>query len=280
MARWFVTGIRGQLGAALARRLPGGEVAGADLPELDVRDAAAVREAIGRERPSVVVHCAAMTDVDGCARNPSLACAINAGGTENVAGAAAESGADLVYVGTNEVFDGEKDGPYSETDAVAPVNAYGRSKLDGEEIAIRLQPRSWIVRTAWLYGAGGRNFVHRILEAADSGRALRVVADETSSPTWTEDLAAAILHFVARTPHGVYHAAGLGGCSRFEMARAALDLSGRAGVPIEPITSADWPRASRPPRRTVLDCSKALAAGAPLRPWREALAAFLGERRP
>ncbi len=279
MARFYVTGIRGQLGAALARRLPPEALSGGDLPELDVRDAAAVREAIEEARPEIVLHCAAMTDVDGCARNPSLAREVNAGGAANVAAAAAEAGAGLVYVGTNEVFDGEKDGPYVETDRAAPGNAYGRSKLDGEEIAARLQPRSWIVRTAWLYGEGGRNFVHRILEAADAGRALRVVTDEASSPTWTEDLAAAILHLAERAPHGVYHAAGLGGCSRFELARAALDLSGRAAVPIDPIASGDWPRASRPPRRTVLDCSKALSLGAPLRPWRDALAAFLRGRR-
>jgi dTDP-4-dehydrorhamnose reductase len=274
----LVTGDRGQLGAAIARRIPREAFAGFDLPETDVRDAASVREAVRRAAPGLVVHCAAMTDVDGCARDPASALAVNAGGTENVARAARDLGADLVYVGTNEVFDGESDRPYVEDDPVRPVNAYGRSKLEGEAVAMLFQPRCWIVRTAWLYGAGGRNFIHRILGAADEGRSLRVVTDEVSSPTWTEDLAAAILHLAANAPHGVYHAAGLGACSRYELARAAFELTGRGAVVVEPIRSIDWPRDSRPPLRAPLDCSRAVALGAPLRPWREALAAFLAER--
>ena len=275
MKRILVTGHRGQLGAALARRIPEAAFAGLDLPDTDVRDAASVLEAVRRAAPGLVVHCAAMTDVDGCARDPAGALAVNAGGTEHVARAARDVGADLVYVGTNEVFDGESDRPYAEDDPVRPINAYGRSKLEGEVAAARAQPRCWIVRTAWVYGSGGRNFIHRILGAADEGRRLRVVTDEVSSPTWTEDLAAAILHLALSAPHGVYHAAGLGACSRYELARAALELGGRGDVAVEPIRSAEWPRDSRPPLRAPLDCSRAVALGAPLRPWREALALFL-----
>jgi dTDP-4-dehydrorhamnose reductase len=277
--RFFVTGRRGQLGSALARVIPPGSFVGTDLPELDIRDAEAVRSAIAAARPDVVIHCAAMTDVDGCARDPALAHAINADGTMHVALGAAAARAGLVYVGTNEVFDGTLDRPYVETDLPNPVNAYGRSKLEGEIAAARHHGAPWIVRTAWAYGAGGRNFVHRIREIADAKGALRVVADEVSCPTWTDDLAAAILRLVERAPAGVYHLAGLGSCSRFELAKAVLEMTGRGHVPVESITSAEWPRPSRPPLRTALDAGKAASFGVPMLPWREALAQFLaGER--
>ena len=273
--KFFVTGGRGQLGSALARAISAGSFVGTDLPELDVRDAEAVRSAIRSARPDVVIHCAAMTDVDGCAKNPGLAQEVNANGTMHVALGAAAARASLVYVSTNEVFDGTLERPYDETDLPKPVNAYGRSKLEGEIAAARHHGACWIVRTAWVYGAGGRNFVHKILEIADAKGSLRVVADEVSSPTWTADLAAAIVQLVERAPHGVYHLAGQGGCSRFELAKAVLELTGRTHVTIEPIASGDWARPSRPPLHTVLDVSKAEAAGVPMRPWREALAAFL-----
>ncbi len=273
--RFYVTGARGQLGSALGRAITAGSFVGTDLPELDIRDAEAVRSAIRAARPDVVIHCAAMTDVDGCARDPALAFEINANGTMHVAMAATAAGAGLVYVSSNEVFDGTLDRPYAETDAPNPVNPYGRSKLEGEIAAARHHRACWIVRTAWVYGAGGRNFVHKIRELADTKGSLRVVADEVSSPTWTDDLAAAIVRLVDLAPHGVYHLAGRGGCSRLELAKAVLELSGRAHVPVEPIASRDWPRPSRPPLRTVLDVGKAAAAGVPMRPWRDALAAFL-----
>jgi dTDP-4-dehydrorhamnose reductase len=277
--RFYVTGSEGQLGAALGRAIPRGSFVGTDLPELDIRDGEAVRSAIAAARPDVVIHCAAMTDVDGCAKDPALARAINADGTANVAIGAAAARAGLVYVSTNEVFDGTLGRPYVETDLLNPVNAYGRSKLEGETAAARHHGSPWIVRTAWAYGAGGRNFVHRIREIADAKGALRVVADEVSSPTWTDDLAAAILCLVERAPASVYHVAGVGSCSRFELAKAVLELTGRGHVPVTPITSAEWPRPSRPPLRTALDVGKAAALGVPMLPWREALGRFLaGER--
>ncbi len=277
--RIFVTGHRGQLGAALARAIPSEAFAGADLPELDIRDPGQVVDAIAGARPDIVIHCAAMTDVDGCARDPESAREVNAEGTANVARGAAAAGAALVYVSTNEVFDGTAGRPYVETDASNPVNAYGRSKLEGELAASRHHPHCWIVRTAWVYGAGGRNFVHKIQEIADRKGALRVVVDEISSPTWTEDLAAAILRLAGSAPHGTYHLAGLGACSRFELAKAVLELTGRGQVPVEPIASADWPRPSRPPLNAPLDVGKAAALGIPMRPWREALAEFLRNQK-
>lgn len=275
-ARFLVTGSRGQLASALGARIPSGALSGFDLPEVDIREASAVREAVAQAEPTVVIHCAAMTDVDGCARDPALANEVNAAGTAHVADAAAAAGADLVYVSTNEVFDGISTRPYAENDATNPINTYGRSKLAGEILALRHQPRCWIVRTAWLYGSGGANFIHKVQRIADERGSLRVVTDEFSSPTWTEDLAAAILKLVARAPHGLYHLAGLGGCSRYELARAVLEITGRTGVRLLPITSVEWVRASKPPLRTVLDVRKAAAAGVSMRPWRTALEEFLG----
>ncbi len=277
--RFYITGVRGQLGSALARRIRAEDRAGGDLPELSIEDEAGVRTAVASARPDVLVHCAAMTDVDGCARDPERAHRINAVGARIAAAAAAECGASLVYVSTNEVFDGTKGEPYTETDSPNPINAYGRSKLEGEILAAEANERCWIVRTSWLYGAGGRNFVHRVRALADENGSLRVVTDEFSSPTWVEDLADAMLRLIAAAPHGIYHVAASGGCSRYTFARTVLDLTGRGHVPIEPITRSQWPRPSTPPPFTTLDVSRAAALGVAMRPWRDALEEFFRSER-
>jgi dTDP-4-dehydrorhamnose reductase len=271
--RVLVTGHKGQLGRALMSRLP--QAVGADLPEVDIRSPDSIRAAIDAARPDIVLHCAAMTDVDGAARDPSLAQAINVVGTENVARAASRANAALLYVSTNEVFDGTKGEPYLENDQPNPINAYGRSKLEGERRVAELCPRFYIVRTSWVTAAGGRNFIHRIQQLADEKGSLRVVVDEVASPTFVDDLAGGILRLVETGAFGVYHLTNAGHCSRYEYARKILELSGRGHVPVEPITLAEFSRPSTPPKFSPLANTAAARLGITLPAWENALRAFL-----
>jgi len=281
--RIFVTGYKGQLGRALRAALAGHTLAGCDLPELDVTDRGGIRAAIAEFAPDVVIHAAAWTDVDGCARDPEEAYRVNALGTQNVALACAARDAALVYVSTNEVFDGRRTEPCREWDAPNPINPYGRSKAAGEWFTRHLLNRFYIVRTAWLYAGGGRNFPHRIIELADevlTGQrdGLRVVSDEIGNPTYAPDLAAAIADLIHSEAYGVYHLTNAGFCSRYEFATAILQMSGRADVPIEPITLDDYDRASTPPRFAPLANTAAAALGIVPRPWQDALKEFLHAR--
>jgi len=271
--RVFITGNRGQLGRELASRLP--QATGGDLPEFDITDSASVAAAIDAARPEIVIHCAAMTNVDGAARDPALADRINGLGTDHVARAAARANAALVYISTNEVFDGTKTEPYLEHDRPNPINAYGQSKLLGERNAARASSRLYIARTSWVAALGGKNFPHRILELADERGRLQVVTDEVASPTFATDLADAILALIATGRFGIYHLTNAGFCSRHEYARKILELSGRSHIPVDAITLADFARPSTPPKFSPLANTAAAALGITLPPWEEALRAFL-----
>jgi dTDP-4-dehydrorhamnose reductase len=271
--RILVTGHRGQLGGKIVSLLP--DAVGVDLPEVDVTEPVAIDAAIERARPDIVIHCAAMTNVDGAARDPALAERVNGVGTHNVAQAAARMNAALVYVSTNEVFDGTKSEPYLEIDTPRPINPYGASKLEGERAAARATSRLYIVRTSWVAAPGGRNFIHRIQQLADERGRLQVVTDEVASPTFVEDLARGIVRLIGTGRFGTYHLTNAGHCSRFEYARRILQLSGRGHVPVEPITLADFPRPSTPPRFTALANVRASALGIRLPTWEQSLAKFL-----
>jgi dTDP-4-dehydrorhamnose reductase len=273
--RIVITGHKGQLGRALQEVLKGETLLGLDLPEHDITDRQAIAQAIADFRPQVVIHAAAMTNVDGCERDPDAAYRINSLGTQNVALACQRSGAAMVYVSTNEVFDGTKDEPYLEFDRPNPINAYGRSKLAGEFFTQTLLDRFYIVRTAWLYARGGNNFVTKIIRAADERGELRVVTDEVSSPTYAPDLAEAIAKLIRTEHYGIYHFTNEGICSRYDFAVKILELSGRKHVPVYPITSDQYTRASTPPLYTpIRNFCAATALGIVLRPWDEALKAY------
>ena len=275
--RLFITGIRGQLGRTLQATLTGHEVTGIDLPECDIAHRASIRAAIKDAAPDVVIHCAAMTDVDGCARAPQAAYRANGLGTQNVALACQTLGAPMLHISTNEVFDGAAGRPYTEFDALNPINAYARSKLAGEWYTRHLLTRFYIVRIAWLYALGGRNFTnpHRIVQLADKHGRLRVVTDEVSSPTYAIDLAQAIAQLVASGQYGVYHFTNEGSCSRFDYVSEVLRLSGRSTVTVEPTTLAAFERDSTPPSFAPLANVAGAAIGIRLRPWQEAVAEFL-----
>ncbi len=227
-------------------------------------------------RPELVVHAAAYTDVDGCERDPELAFRVNAVGTQHVALAALRAGAAMLHISTNEVFDGSRRDLYREWDCPNPMSIYARSKAAGEQIVRDLLAgRFYIVRIAWLFGPGGANFVTKILAAAEGSRELRVAADEFGNPTYAPDLAAAVLKLVATGHFGVYHLTNAGFCSRFDFAREIMRLVGRPGIEVSPILSADWPRPSRPPLHAILANTNGAALGLVLRPWQQALAAYV-----
>lgn len=277
--RVLITGGRGQLGRDLQGSLNAHDVDAPSHGDLDVTDERACADRIASFRPEVVVHCAALTDTTRCEREPDAAHAVNAAGARNVAAACREADASMVYIGTNEVFDGRKREPYVETDAPRPLNAYGASKLEGEQLVRQTLPQHYIIRTAWLYGQGGTNFVTKVLAAAGAGRVSGVI-DETATPTWTRDLAAALGALIETGRYGVYHLTNGGQASRYDWAKEALRLAGNK-ADVRPVTTEEY-RASLPPDAvaprkppySVLANKAAAALGIELRPWQDALGEY------
>lgn len=274
----LVTGAAGMLGREVVRACPEGwTVTAADLPEFDITSLEETRAFFDRVQPSAVINCAAMTDVDGCESAFEAAYRVNGIGAGHLARAAFEAGAEILHVSTDYVFDGSKGGPYYEDDPTAPLGAYGRSKLAGETFVRANNPRHWIVRTQWLYGAGGRNFVDTILRAAGERDRLEVVNDQVGCPTYARDLAVQLVRLVERTPaYGVYHCSNGGSCSWFEFARAILELADVEGAEVRPIPSDRLDRPAKRPARSVLEnFHLRLTIGDGMRPWKEALEAYL-----
>ncbi|GAA4400807.1 dTDP-4-dehydrorhamnose reductase [Fodinibacter luteus] len=273
MARWFVAGAAGMLGQDLCTVLAqaGHEVTRADLPGLDILDPAQCAEQVGGH--DVVVNCAAYTAVDAAESDEARAFAVNAVGAANLARAARAAGASMVQLSTDYVVAGEVREPYPADAPVAPASAYGRTKAAGEW-AVRAEcPRSWIVRTAWLYGAGGKNFPATMGRLAAERDRLTVVADQVGQPTWTVDLAEGIVRIVdAGAPFGIWHGTSAGECSWFELARAVLDELGLDPERVDPIATQDYPLPAPRPAYSVLSHDMWDAAGlAPLPHWRDAL---------
>ncbi|MBL8131671.1 MAG: dTDP-4-dehydrorhamnose reductase [Anaerolineae bacterium] len=272
--RIIVTGAAGRLGGALKLRLQDHDVIGVDVDDFDIADFAAVRAFVNAKKPDLILHCAAWTNVDGCAGDPERAIRTNGFGAGNLAQAAARVGAAVLYISSNEVFDGKAARPYHEYDAAAPVNAYGYSKWIGEQETVRATPRHYVVRTSWLFAHGGRNFIQTIMNAVREGKTLRVVTDEIACPTYNDDLADAIVRLIAAERYGVYHLVGEGFCSRFEFAQHILRRSGLTAE-VHAIRSAEWDRASTPPAYTPLRNLAGAALGIVLPDWRLAVDTFL-----
>jgi len=247
-----------------------------DDGDLSVREQA--RRALEAADAEIIIHCAAYTDVDGCTREPERAWASNAIATENVADGAAALEARLLYISTDYVFEGTRAEPYLEDDEPAPLTVYGESKLAGERAIAATLPDHLIVRTQWLYGPDGKNFVASILKAARSRKRLEVVHDERGCPTYAPDLADALWRLLATEATGIVHATNQGACSRLELALAALEEAGLADVEVEGIPSAAWDSPTKRPLNAVLGGTRLAGLGLePLRPWREALAEYVGE---
>jgi dTDP-4-dehydrorhamnose reductase len=277
--RIAVTGAGGMLGqavvAAAAER--GHQVVALTRAEADVTDAAALRAALAGAAPDAIVNCAAWTDVDGAESDEDAATAVNGTGAARVAAAAAACGARLVHVSTDYVFDGSKRDPYVESDPVAPASAYGRSKLAGERAVEAVAPNHAIARTAWLFGTGGTNFVDTMLRLGSERDEVRVVTDQVGCPTWTGDLAPALLDLAAAEATGVFHLAAAGQCSWHDLAAAAMRRAG-LDCAVAPTTTAEFPRPAARPAYSVLRSER---AGTPALPaWQDGLAAYLDQRVP
>jgi dTDP-4-dehydrorhamnose reductase len=276
--RLLVLGSGGMLGRAVARdaaRL-GHDVVALGHAELDVTDSEHVARIVAAAEPRAVVNCAAFTDVDGCETHEPQALRINGDGAGIVARAAADAGARVVHVSTDYVFDGGKREPWLESDPVAPLQAYGRTKLAGERAVAAANGEHAIVRTAWLFGAGGANFVDTMLRLGAERDELTVVTDQRGGPTWTGHVAPALVEVAERVGDvGVFHAAGAGDCSWYEF---AVEIMHRAGLRarLVPTTSEQFARPARRPAYSVLGTER--VPGIDLPPWPDGLGAYLDER--
>jgi dTDP-4-dehydrorhamnose reductase len=273
--RILITGAQGQLGQALQRALSGRDLVLKDLPEFDLTQSDSESQIVAA-RPSVILHVGAYTNVDGAEREPDRAMAVNAQGTAYVASAAATLNARLIYVSTDYVFDGIKSTPYREEDVPHPINVYGQSKRAGEIAALTGCPDTLVVRTAWLYGHAGNNFVKTIMKLAGEKPFLEVVGDQRGCPTNAEDLAMVLKDLLTSDLRGICHVTNTGSCTWHEFAEAIVSLMGLS-TPVRPITTAQMGRPARRPAYSVLAQGRLGTVRALLPPWKDALARFMKE---
>lgn len=275
--RVLITGAGGQLGHDLIRVLSGShQLAAYTRVNLDVTDETAVQAAILQAMPDVVIHAAAYTKVDQAELAADDAYSINSIGTKNVAKAAEEAGATLVHISTDYVFDGTKRTPYTETDRPNPINVYGNSKLHAEKFVELICGRYFILRTSWLYGRNGSNFVTKIASLAQTTEEISVVSDQYGSPTYTLDLARFIDQTIKTEHYGLYHVSNRGYCSRFAFAQAIVQALQLDHVRLVPVSSAGLKTPAERPGYSVFDDAAIRQNNLPrLRPWKEALTDFL-----
>lgn len=274
----LVVGANGMLGHDLMATLEG-DVRGLDLPEIDITSLESVRRVLLTLKPEIIINAAAYTDVDGCETNVEQAMAVNGEGVGLLALTAREIGAKLVQISTDYVFNGGKGSPYVEDDPQQPLSIYGESKLAGE-LNAAMAPEYLIVRTQWLYGLHGKNFVETMLRLAGEKSELAVVDDQVGSPTWTYDLALAIKALLDKKCRGIYHAANSGFCSWNEFARAIFEEEG-VKVTVNGMTTQELNRPANRPLYSTLDCGKLERdTGFKPQPWREALREYLALRKP
>ena len=279
MERILVLGAKGMLGRDLMPLLRSslkGDVLGWDIEEINIENETSTVSAIEHLKPGVIINAAAYTDVDGCESHREKAFAVNAEGMRHVALGAQRCGATVVYLSTDYVFGGGKGAPYVEEDAPGPLNVYGASKLKGEEYVQQLTKDFLIVRTQWLYGRHGKNFVDTVLRLAREKKVLTIVDDQVGSPTYTVDLAKALSELVRQERRGIFNVVNKGSCSWFQFAKEIVRRSGMEDVEVLPISSKELNRPAVRPTYSVLSTEKlARETGVTLRPWQEAVGAYL-----
>lgn len=277
--RVLVTGAAGLVGRALVEHCSasGDEVLGYDHGSLDITDARSVEELIVARRPDAVLNCAAWTDVDGCESNTEKARLANAVGPENLARACNKANAVLVTISTDYVFDGAKEGFYTQRDQPLPISVYGKYKLEGERRAQAAHARTIVVRSGYIFGPGGRNFLSNIISRAERGESLKAIADYWGTPTYGNDLAVRLRELAALDLPGIYHVVNSGEGASFEtFSREALRLAGLDSVRLEVVNGDSLGRPARRPHNSRLKCLLSEAIGLrPLRFWQEALAHFV-----
>jgi dTDP-4-dehydrorhamnose reductase len=271
--RILITGANGQLGCDLQRTLASHELILMDFPTFDLTKSSC-EEQVASAQPDLVIHAAAYTDVDRAEHQPDLAMAVNAQGAEWVARGAARAKARLISISTDYVFDGAKRTPYLENDPPNPLSAYGKSKLEGERRALAHCPNALVVRTSWLYGTHGKNFVKTMMRMATEQPELRVVADQRGCPTNTADLAQALAQMIRVDIRRIVHATGTGDCTWYELASAIVSAMGRQ-TPIHPITTAEAGRRAARPSYSVLANCLLNQSGITLPHWRDSLVQFV-----
>lgn len=276
----LVIGARGMLGRDIAAALAATHrVVAWDIDEIDVTDRSRTVERITAVRPEVVVNSAAFVDLEGCEADPDRAWLVNAVGAGNVASGAEAADASLLYLSTDYVFDGQADTAYDEVSIPNPVNRYGRSKLAGERLSLASCRRACAVRSAWLFGHTPGNYVARVLDAATQDGVVRMPADQVESPTYTGDLAAALVRLVACRARGVVHMTSRGACTRAEFAAEVLRQTGRT-EPVEVVEPRSAGRYARRPARPVLDCRLyRLLTGTEVPAWRVGIGRYLERER-
>ena len=271
--RILITGANGQLGFDLQRTLASHELVLMDLPAFDLTKSSC-EEQVASAQPDLVIHAAAYTDVDGAEHQPDLAMAVNVQGTEWVSRGTTRAKARLIYISTDYVFDGLKRSPYLENDLANPLNLYGKSKLEGEHRASAHCSNALVVRTSWLYGAHGKNFVKTMMRLTMEQPELRVVADQRGCPTYAADLAQSLANMLTLDIRGIVHAAGTGDCTWYEFASAIVSAMGRQ-TPIHPITTAEAGRRAARPSYSVLANCVLKQSGITLPHWRDSLVQFV-----
>lgn len=269
----LIVGANGMLGQDLMQLLSG-DIRGVDIGEIDITSLESVKRVLLTLKPAVVINAAAYTDVDGCETNRELAMLVNGEGVGNLARISADIGARLVQISTDYIFDGGKGSPYLEDDPINPLSIYGKSKLAGE-LNARLAPDSLIVRTQWLYGVHGKNFVETMLRLAGDRKELSVVDDQVGSPTWTVDLSMAIRGLLEKGCNGTYHVANAGYCSWNEFARTIFSEAGMR-ITVKPMTTEELNRPAMRPLYSTLDCGKLIRdTGFHPESWQDALKKYL-----
>ena len=275
----LITGGKGQLGRDLEKILLNTgkyELTCLGHDALDITKPGNVQQVVLTNRPEVIIHAAANTNVDSCELDKDSAYLVNALGSRNVAVAAAKTGAKLVYISTDYVFNGKAERPYIEFDMTDPINIYGKSKLAGEQYVAGLSNKYFIVRTSWLYGRHGKNFVKTMLSLAKEKKEVSVVNDQVGSPTYTKDLAHFIAELIQTELYGIYHATNGGECSWFDFARAIFKIANLSQIKVKPATTLELNRPAPRPAYSVLDNYCIRLQGLPgLWPWEEALQEFL-----
>ncbi|MFB9274546.1 dTDP-4-dehydrorhamnose reductase [Cohnella cellulosilytica] len=276
----LVTGAGGQLGQELVRmNVDGLKIIGKNRSELDITDFGSCERACVSLKPDIVVHAAAYTAVDKAESEPEAAWTVNVEGTRNMAKAAEAVGAKFCYISTDYVFDGRGTTPYPENHPTSPQSVYGATKLEGERKASEFSSKCFIIRTSWVYGKYGGNFVNTMLQMAQSKKEITVVNDQIGSPTYTFDLASLIVELVRTDKYGVYHASNSGSCSWYEFAKAIFEEAGMKSIAVRPCSTEQYPRPAPRPSYSVFGQSALVGAGfTPLRPWREALREYLSQR--
>lgn len=274
----LILGATGLLGKALVREWIGDDVLAMGSRDVDIRDSSKVREIVEKARPDWIVLAAAYTDVDGCESNSELAFSVNRDGAVNVAQAARQAGAKLIFLSSDYVFDGKKTSPYEVDDMRNPQGVYGRSKAEAEVKLVEILPNCCIARTSWVFGIGGRCFPDTILRLAANRPALDVVNDQRGCPTYTVDLSRAIIQLCRQNASGVVHVTDADDCSWFEFAK---EIIARAGLTTEvrPVNSQQMARPAPRPSYSVLSATSLLRYGMEMPGWKDALDRYLEERK-